>query len=254
MITIINEELFNVQNVESEVSETNKYRFTTTYSVSEKVICRGVNPTTGDIFERPYVRPILNLCYNDKSELDKQSNLGMKIAQNTKGKGDSMLPLQCTIDKAFGASYLFLIAIPFNGTLKAIPKSHDYRIYGGTIVKSQYKNIDFNGEKYRKILYLAISPNIILLADNLHTHYKDSIDIDILWFTKGGLMVDDGTNKINVKHTTTISISISDDCDKPLKYSVKNNAVYGEKLNKDEFKSSKIFEVYKIPVKNKKYY
>lgn len=53
---------------------------------------------------------------------------------------------------------LFIIAFPFNGRLKPIPPSNEYRILKGTIVSS-VKNFWYQNKKYRKVLYLIVEPN-----------------------------------------------------------------------------------------------
>lgn len=61
-------------------------------------------------------------------------------------------------DRGDDHANLFIIAFPFNGRLKPIPPSNQYRILKGTIVSS-VKNFWYRNTKYRKVLYLIIEPN-----------------------------------------------------------------------------------------------
>lgn len=61
-------------------------------------------------------------------------------------------------DHGVDRTNLFIIAFPFNGRLKPIPPSKEYRILKGTIVSS-VKNFWYQNKKYRKVLYLIVEPN-----------------------------------------------------------------------------------------------
>lgn len=243
MIIVVNEELFKTKEIENVTVGNKQFKYKTNYSISDKVIKRQKDKETGKFIERPYTRSVLDVYYDDLEY--HELGLSMTFVQNRGGKGESQLPLKCFADgEAQFDSELFLIAIPFNGTLDIIPKSYDYRILGGTIVKSQYKNIQIEGDstKYNKILYLAVSPDSRKLYDADHSYHKDSIDVNITWYN---VEPNQGQrDSDSVKHTTTISIYVDKELEN-LTYNIKNSAVYGEPINTDNLVKSRVFEIYK---------
>ncbi len=244
MLIVVNKELFDIDEFEgAAVGE--EYNYRTNYSVSSKVIKREKDRKSGEIKERPYNRPILDMYYDDYEYF--QNGVSMTFVQGN-SKGSSMLPLKCYVDGL--AKYdqeVFLIAIPFNGTLDTIPKSYDYRILGGTIVNSQYKNITIENDKtkYKKILYLAVSPDSRKLYDENHAYHKDSIDIDVCWHDE-----DDEEAQV-ITYNTTISIFVDGNTEN-LAYRISNKMTYDAGTIEKNKSKSPVFEVYKPKKKSKK--
>lgn len=70
-----------------------------------------------------------------------------------------------------------IMAIPFSGILKQIPKSKDYRILAGCIVRSS-EGITFEGKDYTSVLYLVMTLDPAF-SDKLHKHHKNIISITV---------------------------------------------------------------------------
>ncbi len=100
---------------------------------------------------------------------------------------------------------IFLVAFPFNGLVKPIEFSKQYRIYKGYIATSDSFNILFNNRKYKRVLYLIIEPNMNLFTEG-HAFETSKIDIDIesVAYSK------QGGETVSIKETLNISITADD--------------------------------------------
>lgn len=68
-----------------------------------------------------------------------------------------------------------IMAIPFSGILKQIPKSKDYRILTGCIVRSS-EGITFGNREYTSVLYLVMTMNPALYDKN-HKFHKEKAEL-----------------------------------------------------------------------------
>lgn len=164
MLNIINQELFNFKSSEKEAMNQEKL-----YQL--------------DIFTTPQAsrqmqdelrgRQVLRLLSSSKEYTS--FNQSISVRDNENGKRSILIRANENVRRD---ANIFLIAVPFNGIIKPIEYSKQYRIYKGLIASSDSRNIQFKNKKYQKILYLVVEPNMNLF-DPTHKYYTDKINITI---------------------------------------------------------------------------
>lgn len=73
---------------------------------------------------------------------------------------------------------IYIIAFPYNGFLRPLPSSPQYRIYQGMVCKSARYNIKLDTHKYNRILYMVVVPNVSLFTPD-HKYHVDEISIEL---------------------------------------------------------------------------
>lgn len=71
---------------------------------------------------------------------------------------------------------VYLVAFPFNGIILPIPESDQYRIQKGIVSVSEQYSVQFNNRKFKKVLYLMITPKMSLFSAESEDHV-DNIPI-----------------------------------------------------------------------------
>ncbi len=164
MLNIINQELFNFKSSEKEVPNQEKLHQLDIFTTPQ---------ASRQIKDEVRGRQILRLLSSSKEYTSfKQS---ISVRDNENGKRSILIRAN---DNVRRDANVFLIAFPFNGVIKPIEYSKQYRIYKGLIASSDSRNIQFKNKKYQKILYLVIEPNMNLFNED-HKYHTDEINITI---------------------------------------------------------------------------
>ena len=184
MIRFINKELFDLKNV-----TTDRDTFVrTNVSTAMKV----VKMKKSDEMEQRIVTII-------KSETEDYNGEHVAIHASKNKYGKTQISISSNSRNRYDSS-LYLIAIPFNGFAEPIAKSNQYRIYKGMVVQSNKRNIEFAGDRYKKVLYLIVEPNFSLLKDD----HKNHVDELSLVFTSYNLETRADNHVATVKSTNII--------------------------------------------------
>lgn len=226
MIKIINEELFNVISTKEE-NENGEF-FKTAYNTSFDV----KNAKTGKMAPRIITTAISpeedpnNGNVNIHSNVNKFGNLRVSLRTDERNKHDVNV---------------YLIAIPFNGFIQEIEKSFNYRIYRGLVIHSDKKNIEFNGETYKKVAYMMVVVNEKMFDED-HKYHTDTIDLTVNTFN---LETDPDTQeKYTVQTTNTVSFT-------------KNGSYFTrdvktvDPIDPEDFKNKMVFPIFKDNRANK---
>jgi len=132
---------------------------------------------------------------------------------------------------------LYIVAIPFNGVIKPIPASNQYRILKGYIAVSDNWSIEYGPRKYKKILYLIISPNPGVFINNP----ENKIIINFESFSN---TVDNKKSDNPIKKTQheIMSLIISEK-----DYSLNHNIEKIDYVDTESFKSTPMYTTFKSP-------
>ena len=171
MIKFINENLFSFATKKEKNNFGEFYR--TNINTSLKILQNDV--IKGET--KPMIRTIASIF----SPEDDYGKMKMSVNIRTNDYGKSSVRIKADNKNRFDAN-LFVIAFPFNGIIKPIPESKQYRIYKGLISMSSDYSVSFNNKKYKKVFYLLIEPNMNLFKEE-HEYHTDSIQIDFESFT-----------------------------------------------------------------------
>lgn len=169
MLTLINEELFTTR-VEKRTGERGDF-YQILFNTSKDIL-RTPNDEKQDENLVTSFKTIASLISPEKNYND--INLSANVKTNKYNKRNVVIKADAR--NKYNANIL-IIAFPFNGVVKPIPESKQYRIYKGLLSVSEKYSIDFRGKKYKKILYLVIEPNMNLFRED-HEYHTDSIDIE----------------------------------------------------------------------------
>ena len=137
---------------------------------------------------------------------------------------------------------VYMIAIPFNGIIKPIEKSFDFRIFRAFIANSDRRNIEFDGEFYKSIAYMIVVPNIQLLNED-HKYSKESLVFNFSFVTRSSDR--DGETR---SEETTVSLTFT----KEGLVSVKEVNDVPNDYADDFTKRGPLFPIYKPEEKSKK--
>ena len=113
-----------------------------------------------------FQHPTMSFKVNEANEIKKVPTVEIRFYDHTK---------EDYVDRS-----IYMIAVPFNGIMKSIPESPDYRIYKGCLVYSPLP-IYFKKKSYKKVLYLVLEPNMKIFEPD-HKYHKNSIDLDFTSF------------------------------------------------------------------------
>lgn len=89
-------------------------------------------------------------------EFDKDGNLGLTVTADPKGRNNIRMTLSNRMK--FDAP-VFIIAMPYHGTIAEVTTSENVNLLKAKSVRSTEYSIEFEGQKYNKVLYLAVSLN-----------------------------------------------------------------------------------------------
>lgn len=171
MIKFVNDELFSFTPT-TERPEGKEPFFKLRILTSNKIIKtpRDGEAKDANYFE-PLIREVMTVTAPDENYNQYVSNLRVQDDE----RGNTKVRVQCFRESTNRNANLFLLAIPFNGRIQPIPRTKDYRIYKGVLVTSA-RTFWFRGNRFRKILYLVIEPNILLFND------QPEMNIDVTAF------------------------------------------------------------------------
>lgn len=62
---------------------------------------------------------------------------------------------------------VYMIAIPYNGFIAPIEKSNTFRIYKAFTIKTEKRDIEFDGQTYGRVAYMTVVPNVNLLSQDV---------------------------------------------------------------------------------------
>jgi len=201
MITLINENLFNFKVVNERIDEnTSQVRLLITntdkvkqppakdnYETSDndglglyepliKILAKVTAPRIDHEFYNKYEDcdgvvpasdididyPAMAFRVNEANEIKKVPTIDIKFFEEAKEE---------YVDR-----HIYILAVPFNGIMKSLPETIQYRIYKGCLVYSPLP-IYFKKKSYKKILYLVFEPNASLFKED-HKYHTDQINID----------------------------------------------------------------------------
>lgn len=112
---------------------------------------------------------IIGKCYCT-GENDKQNTRIWAQIQN----GKTIVKMNASDSNLYDTD-VYMVAIPFNGIIKPVERSYDYRIFRAVIVKSDKRDIEFEGAFYKNIMYMIVVPNMQLLLKEDHKYRKDAL-------------------------------------------------------------------------------
>lgn len=134
---------------------------------------------------------------------------------------------------------IILVAFPFNGLIKPIAPSKNFRIYKGIIASSDTYNIQHEGFSYKKILYFVIEPNMILF-DNDEDLAKIPIEFVAVSYNKKD------NERVTMSHTLEILISR----DGTVVYDTKIEEI--EPIDMSQYKGMKLYQQFEIKPRTNK--
>ena len=221
MIKFINERLFDVATKTSSNEEF--YRTTVKAAIQTK------NNTNGEVTQRT-----VGVITSAKESLDDNVRIW-----STMNEGKQVTKISVSDRNKFDTDVYF-IAIPFNGIIKPISKSYDFKIYKGFTVRNEKRNIEFEGKTYKKIAYMIVVPNSAVFDEN-HKYAKDELTLRVE--TVNLENCEDGTK--DTIQTTTEIIFTKDGV------KVANFEEVTEPIDSKQFINKKVFPIFQI--KNEKY-
>lgn len=101
----------------------------------------------------------------------------MRIKVYDNERSQPQVELNTLMDNYTNKANIYIVGVPFNGTIKPIPEDPKYRIYKGALVVSATPFM-FHKRSYSKILYLIIEPNLNLFNPD-HKYHTDTIELKI---------------------------------------------------------------------------
>lgn len=187
MLTLINKELFSFADKKRDED----------YQIDIFSTPQATKYSVKDNKALPNKRQILRILSQAENYKDYKSNISVRDIGNNKKS-----VLIKANDQVNRDANVFVVAFPFNGLIKPIPYSKEYRIYKGIIASSDSFNIVFNNKKYKNVLYLVIEPNMNLFNED-HKYHTDAIKIEI-----ESVVLDKGGEKIqSVRDVLSLSIT-----------------------------------------------
>lgn len=89
-------------------------------------------------------------------EFDKDGNLGLTVTADPKGRNSIRMTLS---NRMKSDTPVFIIAMPYHGTIAEVTTSENVNLLKAKSVRSTEYSIEYEGQKYNKVLYLAVSLN-----------------------------------------------------------------------------------------------
>lgn len=220
MIKFINPELFQLSTVLEHGKSGDFYKTTVSSSVQT------TNQKTGEKMNR-IITTILSATEDFD---DSETNVAIKTTATKNGTTRVSLNV---FDNIKYDTDVYLAAIPFNGFIEEIEQSFDYRIYRGLMVKSDKRNIEFQGETFKKVAYMIIVPNLGLLKED-HKYHQDVLTLKVSSYN---LETRDDNTQDTVKYTTTLTFDNDG-------YNVDFATESVDPVNKEDFNGKVIFPIY----------
>ena len=221
MINFINKELFKVttEKVSNEHGEYYKTDVTTAMNVLKKqdkkpgkqIITKIISPSEDYNAENTAINTLpLNSGRNRVS-----------IKSSERNKYDSRI---------------YMLALPFNGFAEPLEDTHLYKIHKGMIARSPKRNIGLNGLSYKKVLYLMLTLNEAVFAED-HKYHTDEIVLKFVSYNLESKQDGEAENATTVKTTITVTFT-ADGVD----YEMVSETV--DPVNPDDFKGKRLFRVF----------
>jgi hypothetical protein len=226
MLKIINEDLFSfiLENCNSEMhGDFVKLSIQTSRSI--------VKGDEGNDRYIPSVRTFARLISPDK-EYSKY-NLGVSSKQLE--NNSTQILFKCTPDVK-NNNLIYLVAFPFNGIIKPIPESKEYRILKGMISSSEQYSVLYNNKKYKKVLYLILSLRQSVLDNKPEAYIPFSVESYAYYKDGNG-----GVSTIK----ETLSVDMYSDRGEMNFVTEETNPI-----DLDVYRDKKIFTTYRRPDKN----
>jgi hypothetical protein len=223
MLKIINENLFSFSSEEcnnATYGDYTKLSIQTSRSVVAKM-CEETQEFAPNI--RIFARLI-------SSEPD---HTKFNLSYSTKMENEKVQLLLKSSPEVEKDSLIYLIAFPFNGIIKPIPESPNYRILKGMISVSEKYSVEYNDKKYKKVLYLAISPKVSVLNNSVENAYIP-FGVEAYSYNK-----DKKGNSVTLRETLELKIK------KDNAHSAKFITEEIEPVEIEEYKNFPIYTVYK---------
>ncbi len=228
MLNIINQELFNFKSSEKEAANQEKLYQLDIFTTPQ---------ASRQIKDELRGRQVLRLLSASKEYTSfKQS---ISVRDNENGKRSVLIRANSFSKRD---DNVFLIAFPFNGIIKPIEYSKQYRIYKGLIASSDSRNIQFSNNKYQKILYLVIEPNMNLF-DQDHKYHTDNINIEIEAYSRCD---DNDPDKDRCSVQNKLTLNITKD-----QFSCNTTSDKVEAIDTSKFRDTQLYKQFRINKENK---
>lgn len=228
MLNIINQELFNFKSSEKEAANQEKLYQLDIFTTPQ---------ASRQIKDELRGRQVLRLLSASKEYTSfKQS---ISVRDNENGKRSVLIRANSFSKRD---DNVFLIAFPFNGIIKPIEYSKQYRIYKGLIASSDSRNIQFSNNKYQKILYLVIEPNMNLF-DQDHKYHTDNINIEIEAYSRCD---DNDPDKDRCSVQNKLTLNITKD-----QFSCNTTSDKVEAIDTSKFRDTQLYKQFRINKDNK---
>jgi hypothetical protein len=228
MIKLINESLFK-KTTDARQNDRGEY-FLTSFASAVKT----PDPKKKDV---EFARTIATIIHSEADNFN-QENTRISIGQSKSG-----FPTM-HIGQGANNKYdtdVYLIAVPYSGVMAPIEKSYEYRIYKGLTVRAEKRTIEFEGQKYNKIAFLAVVLNESMFNED-NEHHKDQLVLTINSYN----LENSGDDKETIKTTTSITFERGKE---PV---VNTSSEKVEPIDMNEFKGKRVFPIYQGPKKNDK--
>ena len=221
MLYLINPQFMNVETstVTDKDNTLIKYRFKTLETVSvktKKPFFRYLATLTGDT-NTPIDTDFAYMEVEDFNVRRDGAGLVSSVVPNETKPGQNSVYIRTIKDgEDRDDTTVVIMAIPFSGILKQIPKSKDYRILTGCIVRSS-EGITFEDKEYTSVLYLVMTMNPALYDKNHRHHiYEASITVDAYQIpsgTSGDIECSIDSMKITFSEDAVVSMTKSETLD-----------------------------------------
>lgn len=179
------------------------------------------------------IRPCIAKIFSDVEAFENE-----KTAIRAKVIGKKQVATITASEENKWDNHVFLIALPFNGVAVPIPKNPDLKIYSGTVVKSDKRNIEFNGKFFKKVLYLVAVPNLKALElDPSDKNFREKIDLEFISYNIETENEENHTERLS----STVTITLGED-----DYNVAFDSVIEvvDPVDPTEYRGKNIFEVF----------
>jgi len=173
------------------------------------------------------------------SDTQNYSDNNLRIWMSNNSEGKSVFKMNSSAKNRFDTD-VYIVAIPFNGILKPIESSFEYRIFRGSIIQSERRDIEYDDALFKKIAYMVIVPNVSLF-NKTHKYHKDVLTLKIESYNIEGYNED--------KHTVCTEHTIE---------FTEEGIVYLKKrsdcsdVDVAEFKGAQTFPIYTVKDKKEK--
>lgn len=218
MITFINNNLFSFELVDAPKDDKTIHKTYVSSSVAVK------NRKTGELKKR-----VITMISSENEDYDASNlRIGVKSTNNR----PAMVSIISSDNNKYDTN-VYVIAVPFNGLLDAIPSDPCYKIYKGTIVTSDKRDIQLDQQLYKRVAYMVLTLDDRTFDPEFKNH-KEQVEIPIVSYNMEN--VEDGdSNTVKTTYTITITEDGVDTC------SVSENV---DPIDKDDFVGIETFPIY----------